>query len=95
LRLFGRLSRRTLLRGTAAAALGPVSASAFTIEPLPLAVEELYLRACQVRQQALHERLIADVEALLADRPLDSAERNAVLRSVACPICGCAIFAGR
>lgn len=94
------ISRRGFLSTTAIAAMGSMAgvrgANAFTLEEAdpPLAAEYLAARqACQARGED-HARQLAQAVEQLAQRPLTAAERDTVLASLSCPVCGCRLRDG-
>jgi hypothetical protein len=95
----GMLSRRGFFR-TAITASGGVLCGASAVSALTLDAEpstdltQLYhaaKAACGGATDAYHGQLLADAEAVLADRQPTEEERQRLLASVTCPICGCSV----
>lgn len=94
------ISRRFFLGATAFAAAGTVAgvrgAAAFSVEEAepPLAAEYLAAReACRSRGED-HGRQLALAVEQLSQRPLTAEEREALIASLSCPVCGCRLSGG-
>lgn len=93
------LSRRDLLTTSAlvsgAAGFG-ASAQAFTIDTEPaVKLNSMYFaaKAACGGQQAYHAQLLADAQAVLGGGELSESQRQQLLATMTCPLCGCRISA--
>lgn len=93
------ITRRRLLQsggwvagGATAVATSP--ASAFNVEEPSAALAELYHASNRCSADAYHRQLIADVDALFAGQSVSAADKEKILASLTCPICGCSIVSG-
>lgn len=89
------LSRRDLLTTSAlvsAAAGFSASAQAFTVDSEPaVKLNAMYFEAKAAcgDQQAYHAQLLADAQAVLGGRELSEEQRQQLLATITCPLCGC------
>lgn len=84
------LSRRSLIGLVAAAgAIGTRQAMAFTVQEASSDTVAAYLSACGGQDQ--HDRLLAEIDAVLADASVDEATKATLRDGVNCPICGCRV----
>jgi hypothetical protein len=94
------ISRRQLLTGTAlaSAALGAGvgTARAFGIEEPAVSLADQYRAAraaCVAGSQTYHEKVLADVLALIDGQELPDDERRRIVAGATCPLCGCSLAA--
>ena len=72
---------------TATGAAGVGAARAFSWEEASEPVQQLYEKACTER--SIHEKLHAELQAMLQDEQLAQQVKARLLEGVTCPICSC------
>jgi hypothetical protein len=78
----------TAIAGSAAFMAGASAAEAFTVQPMPPAVEAEYLAGCGATP-GNHTDLITQARALLKGEIANGAKPAGAEEVVTCPICGC------
>jgi hypothetical protein len=78
----------TFLAGVGALVAGP--ALALTVREATPAEAEAYVAACRARLTD-HDQLVREVLALLDGQNLNEDKKQEILRTLTCPLCGCAL----
>jgi hypothetical protein len=79
----------TAIAGSAAFVAGASAAQAFSVQPMPPAVEAEYLAGCAAGNATGHGNLIAQARAFLKGEIASGAKPAGAEDIVTCPICGC------
>ena len=79
----------TAIAGSAAFMAGASAAQAFTVQPMPPAVEAEYLAGCAATNSTGHSDLITQARALLQGEIASGVKPADAEEVVTCPICGC------
>ena len=79
----------TAIAGSAAFVAGGTAAQAFTVQPMPPAVEADYLAGCASSNSTGHGDLITQARALLKGEIASGVKPAGAEEIVTCPICGC------
>jgi hypothetical protein len=79
----------TAIAGSAAFTVGASAAQAFTVQPMPPAVEAEYLAGCAASNPTGHNDLISQARALLKGEIASGVKPAGAEEVVTCPICGC------
>ena len=73
----------------AVAALTPVSAQAFRLEPAPAGLAADYAAACEAQQT--HEAIRIELDRLMEGRPVPQEALPRLGALARCPLCGCGV----